>query len=273
MKRRIGIIGCGVIGSQLVKSIQSETYRQEFDKKAKLVALCDLDEQKPRRLCKEFSLSVSICGVTEVIRKSDLIIEAASAEIAGEVAERCLKKGKDVLIMSGGGLLGREDILELAEQKKSHLYIPSGALAGFDAAKAAGLGRIFSAVLITRKPPKGLEGAPYVLENKIDLTDIKKERIIFSGNVMEAEKAFPQNINVAAGLSLALDYREITVKIITSPQFKTNSHQLILKGEFGELAIKTDNFPSPDNPKTSYLAVLSAIATLRDILGYVRVGT
>lgn len=268
MKKRIGIIGCGVIGSQLAKSIC-----QEFKAKAKLVALCDLEEEKAKQLCRRFSVSSSICSISELIGKSDLIIETATANIAGDVAKRCLKKGKDVLIMSGGGLLGREDILELAEQKKSHLFIPSGALAGLDAAKAAGLGKIFSAVLITSKPPRGLEDAPYVLKNKIDLSDIKKERIIFSGNVLEAEKAFPQNINVAAGLSLALNYREITVKIITSPQFKTNSHQLILKGEFGELTIKTDNFPCPDNPKTSYLAVLSAIATLKDILGYVRVGT
>lgn len=268
MKKKIGIIGCGAIGSQLAKSIC-----REFKAKAKLVALCDLEKEKATQLCRRFSISPSICSINELIRKSDLIIEAALANIAAEVAERCLKKEKDVLIMSSGGLLGREDILELAEQKKSHLYIPSGALAGFDAAKAAGLGRIFSAVLITRKSPKGLEGAPYILENKIDLFDIKEERIIFSGNVPEAEKAFPRNINVAAGLSLALGSQKITVRIITSPDFKTNSHQLILKGEFGELTIKTDNLPCPDNPKTSYLAVLSAIATLRDILGYVRVGT
>jgi len=268
MKRRIGIVGCGVIGSQLARSIQ-----EEFAKKAKLVALCDLKEEKARQLSRRFSISPSICSINELIGKSDLIIEAASANIAAEVAEKCLKRGRDVLIMSSGGLFGREDILELAEQKKSHLYIPSGALAGLDGAKAAGLGKISSVVLISRKPPRGLEGAPYILENKIDLFKIKEETTIFEGDVQQAEKAFPQNINIATGLSLALGSCDITVQIITSPQFKTNSHQLILKGEFGELTVETNNLPSPDNPKTSYLAALSAVATLRDILGYVRVGT
>ncbi len=266
--KKIGIIGCGAIGSQLAKSI-----KQEFSKKAELIALCDLEEEKAKQLREKFSFSCSICSINELIQKSDLIIETASAKIAAEVSKRCLKEKKDVVVMSAGGLVGREDIFKLAEQNKSNLYIPSGALAGLDAIKAAGLGKIFSAVLISSKALKGLEGAPYILENKINLADIKEKTTIFAGSVEEAEKAFPKNINVAMSFRLALNCQNISVEIITSPQFKTNSHQVILKGEFGELTAKTENLPCIDNPKTSYLAVLSVIATLKDILGYVKVGT
>ncbi|MCK4859633.1 MAG: DUF108 domain-containing protein, partial [Candidatus Omnitrophica bacterium] len=218
--KKIGIIGCGAIGSQLARVIQ-----REFKEKARLLALCDLDGEKAKRLSNKLSPSVSVCSIPELIQKSDLIIEAASAQIAAEVTESCLEEEKDVMIMSSGGLIGREEILELAEQRKSHLYIPSGALAGLDAAKAAGLGKIFSAVLITRKPPQGLQGAPYILKNRIDLSNIKEETIIFEGDVEKAKDAFPRNINVAASFKLALNCQKISVKIITSPQFKTNSHQ------------------------------------------------
>ncbi|RKY38952.1 MAG: aspartate dehydrogenase [Candidatus Omnitrophota bacterium] len=266
--KKIGIIGCGAIGSELARRIV-----REFRKRAELVALCDLDKEKARRLCEEIGICVPICSIEETIKRGDLIIESASAQVSAKIARRCLEERKEVMVMSSGGLIGREEILKLAEQRRKCLYIPSGALAGIDGAKAIGLGRIYSVSLITRKPIKGLEGAPYIAQNKIDLSKIQGEQTIFEGGIEEAEKAFPRNINIAATLSLALTCKQITVKIITSPDFKTNSHQLIIRGECGELKVEADNLPSSSNPRTSYLAILSAIATLEDILGYVRIGT
>jgi len=63
------------------------------------------------------------------------------------------------------------------------------------------------------------------------------------------------------------------VKIIASPNKNINSHEVEVKGEFGHLIARTDNVPSPQNPKTSYLAILSAIATLKNIFSLVKVGT
>jgi len=63
------------------------------------------------------------------------------------------------------------------------------------------------------------------------------------------------------------------VKIFTSPKYKSNIHEIQVEGDFGKLVTRTENVPSPANPKTSFLAPLSAIATLKNILDVVKIGT
>jgi len=145
---------------------------------------------------------------------------------------------------------------------------------GLDGVKAARLGAITEVTLTTRKPPAGLKGAPYIEEKGIDLDAIKDEELIFEGAAGEAIKAFPKNVNVSATLSLAgIGAEKTKVRIICSPKYVRNSHEIELKGEAGTFFIRAENVPSPDNPKTSYLAVLSALATLKGIASAVRVGT
>jgi aspartate dehydrogenase len=176
--------------------------------------------------------------------------------------------------MSVGGLVKDKSIFSLAEEKGSRIYIPTGAISGLDCVKAAKVAGIDSAMIITRKPPKGLAGAPYILENNIDLEAIEKETIIFEGTAKEAVSAFPKNINVAAALSFAgIGIERTRVRIMASKEYKRNSHEIVIEGVFGKMTAKTENLPSPQNPKTSYLAVLSAVATLEGILGNIKVGT
>jgi aspartate dehydrogenase len=270
MKRlRIGIIGCGVIGSALAKAIE-----ERFSESAKLVAVSELDNAKSRELISSLRGNPEILPIERLIKVSDLIVEAASKDISGKVTSLALSERKDIMVMSVGGLVGREDILRLADQKHCRLYIPSGALCGLDGVKAASIGRIDSLALTTRKPPAGLEGAPYVIKNKINLKAIKEETTLFEGTVLEAVEGFPKNINVAASLSLVgIGPIKTKVRIMTSPAYKRNSHEVEVQGEFGTLITKTENLPSPQNPKTSFLAILSAIATLKQILEYTKIGT
>ncbi len=266
---KVGIIGCGVIGSALAEAIENR-----FSKSADLAAVCDLDKEKSRKLVDSLKNKPRISSIDKLIDISDLIIEAASKEASGDIAYKALQHRKDVMIMSVGGLIERQDVLRLAERGSSRLYLPSGGICGLDGVKAASIGKVESVTLTTRKPPRGLEGAPYIADNGIDLKKIKKETLLFEGTASQAVTAFPKNINVAAVLSLAgIGPSKTKVKIITSPEYNKNSHQIEVKGEFGTLTARTDNFPSPQNPKTSFLAVLSAIATLKEILEYTRIGT
>ena len=267
-KTRIGIVGCGTIGAALTKACL-----ERFSEKSDLVGLSDLDEKKIEKLSKELSKDIASLTIDELIEKSDLIVEAASPEVVPELARKIIDQDKSFMAMSVGGFIGSEDLLKAAESRGVKIFLPSGALCGLDAVKSAG-STIESATLITRKPPKALSGAPYIVKKGIDLESIKKETIIFEGSAKEATKGFPKNINVSAALSLAgIGSERTRVKIIASPEFKGNSHEIIIEGDFGELRAKTDNRPSPTNPKTSFLAVLSAIATLESILKSVRVGT
>lgn len=270
-KIKIGIIGCGTIGSQLAGAIE-----KKFSDRAELSALCDIDKDKAERLKTNSSSNPQILSIGGLIKVCDLIIEAASAKISYEVAKSTLKQCKDVMIMSAGGILDRaEELFSLAQTNNSHIFLPSGAIAGLDAVKAASMAKINKATLITRKPAQGLKGAPYLIENKIDLSRIKEETVIFEGKASEAIKGFPKNVNVCAALSLAagITAQETRVKIVTSPDYKANIHEIQVEGDFGKLVARTENVPSPANPKTSFLASLSAIATLKNILDVVKIGT
>ena len=127
--------------------------------------------------------------------------------------------------------------------------------------------------MTTTKPPKALEGAPYIVKNKINLNTITTKTIIFEGSALEAVDAFPANINVAASLSIAgIGAEKTKVKIVADPNTGKNMHEIVVEGVFGKLTTSTENLPSPNNPKTSYLAVLSAISMVKKIVGNVKVG-
>lgn len=265
---KVGIVGCGAIGRELAQAIDREI------EEAQLVALTDIDKEKAKELVESLKEKPEILPLDELIERSDLIIEAASKDVVPSLAKKVIDQGKDIMIMSVGGLLGNEDIFNLARKRNSKIYLPSGALAGLDGVKSASIGRIDSVTLTTRKPPEGLKGAPYIKRNKIDLDTITKEKVIFEGSATEAVEGFPQNINVSATLSLAgIGAEKTMVRIIADPEIKRNIHEIEVKGEFGRLISRTENLPSPKNPKTSYLACLSAIATLKGIVNNIKVGT
>jgi aspartate dehydrogenase len=269
-KIEIGIIGCGCIGAQLAQAVE-----KQFSQQAKLSALCDIDRRKAERIKMNSSFKPKICTIDELINLSQFVIEAAAVEVAEEIAQKTIQRGKDVMIISVGGILDKyARLLALAQSKGCHIYIPSGALGGLDVVKSAAMARIEKVILTTRKPVQGLIGAPYLEENNIDLSNIRKETVIFEGSASEAIKGFPKNVNVCATLSLAgIGSEKTKVKIITAPDYKFNTHEIQVEGEFGRLSTITENVQSAENPRTSYLASLSAIATLKEILGAVKIGT
>jgi len=268
-KLKIGIIGCGVIGGEIAKACI-----ERLGNRAELCALCDEDSAKAESLAKALGLKAPVLKMDELIGKADLVVEAASAKISADVLAKAIEKKKDLLIMSVGGLLGREELLQKAEESAVNVYIPSGAIAGLDGLKSASVGRLGKVRITTTKPPKGLAGAPYIEERKIDLSKISRKTVVFEGNAIEAVKAFPANINVSASLSLAgIGGRETLVRIVADPAVSRNIHEIEIEGEAGTIYTRTENVPSSVNPKTSALAMLSAIATIEGITKSVRIGT
>lgn len=267
---KIGIVGCGTIGLQVAKAIEND-----LSGKASLAAICDIDKTQSEKFLSKLKSKPLVCSLKILIKRCDFIVEAASAKVSADVAEQALSAKKDILIMSVGGLLAKsKGLFDLARKNNAHLYIPSGALAGLDGLKSASIAGVRKVTLTTKKAPKALEGAPYLAENKIDLSSIKEEKTIFEGTVAEAVKGFPKNVNVAATLSLAsLGPQNTRVKIVAVPGSDANVHEVEVEGEFGRLFARTENLPCPDNPKTSYLAALSAIATLKTALDNVKIGT
>ena len=242
--------------------------------KAGLIAVADIVELKAEQLLKQLTHPCRILSLHDLVSQADLIVEAAGQGVVPSLVEMILAQKKEVLIMSVGGLLSIHSLKERFQDSGSRLYVPSGAIAGLDAVRAAGLVDIQAVTLTTRKPPRGLQGAPYCVEKGIDLEALEQEMVIFEGSAREAARSFPKNINVAAALSLAgIGPDKTRVRIIADPQATTNSHEIELIGESGKIMTRTDNVPSVFNPKTSYLAALSGIATLQGIVEPVKVGT
>jgi len=260
--KKIGIVGCGTIGSFLAKRITKDLKSQ-----ARITGLCDIDTKKAKLLAGRVSPKPPVLSLERLIATSDLIIETASGKACPVICRKAIMKGKDVLVLSVGGLLGHEKLFSLAKRKGCRIILPSGAICGLDGLRSALSGRVRNVTLTTRKPPKGLAGAPYILRKRIDLGRIKRPTTIFDGSALQAVKAFPKNVNVSAALSIAgIGPRRTRVKIITSPKFKSNTHEVEVVGEFGRLVTRTENVPFPENPKTSCLAAYSALATLRQVL-------
>jgi aspartate dehydrogenase len=218
---------------------------------------------------------VSVLALKKLIQKSDLVVEASSSTVSGSIAEQSIAAGKSVMVMSVGGLLANSGkLLHKAAKRNCRIYIPSGAVCGIDGIKAANIGKITSALLITRKAPRGLEGAPYLRQRRINVNAIQKDTVVFQGPARDAVKGFPKNINVSAVVSLAgIGAKRTQVRIIASPRAKRNTHELELKGDFGTIYTRCENVPSRENPKTSMLAALSAIATLKAITLPIQIGT
>jgi len=267
---KIALIGCGAIGTILTQAIKDN----KVD--VKLQCVYDKIEEKGKEFAKKFK--TKFATLDEILDEDlDLVVEAASQEAVRNLVPRILKSNKSVMIMSAGALVDDKllnEIKSLAKKNNLKVYLPSGAIAGLDGIKSASVLGINKVILKTRKPLKSLEGAPFFEKNKTDLSNIKEPKIVYEGPAKEAVKLFPQNINVAASLSLAgIGPEKTIIQIIADPTIDKNIHEIIVEGNFGMLHTKTENVPCPDNPKTSYLAALSAIATLKKITEPIQVGT
>jgi len=267
-KIKIGIVGCGAIGSNIAKFID-----KELKDKVILYALCDLDIKKTKNLIKKLSSNTKILDIDSLIKESQLIIETASIDAANYIINKAVKSKKDLIILSVGVFVKYPEILKTVMNSNLNLCIPSGAICGVDGLGALSLGEIKNITITTSKPIKGFSGSNYLKEKNIDIDNIKEEKIIFKGDVKDAIRFFPQNINVAATLLLASNFKDIKVCIKLNPNINRNIHHIEIDAKEAKISIDVKNIPSEDNPKTSSLAILSTKYLLKKMFSSFRVGS
>lgn len=271
--KRIGLLGCGAIGTQIALAINSGQVQAE------LTHVYDYDKSKAESLVARLNKKPIIVENPHLLSSNnvDLVVEAASQESIKNHALSIIQNRKDLMIMSVGALLDESvfDILfDACHEFKKRIYLPSGAIAGLDAIKSV-KSELESITLVTTKNPKALAGAKFFETKNIDVYSIKEKTTIFEGAAKEAVTLFPANINVAALLSLAgLGSEKTMVKIVADPNTNKNTHQIEASGTFGKISIHVENVPDNTNPKTSRLAILSAIECLRTICSDdIKIGT
>lgn len=268
-KLKVGIIGCGAIGSEIALFC-----RRSMPDKLDITALYDTEPGKAAKLARRLKKNIAVKSLNKIFILADIVIEAASPSAAPNILSESIKRRKKVFIMSVGGLIASNRLIENARRRNVEVYFPSGAICGIDGLKSAVMGRLKKIRITTRKPPAGLVGAPYLRDKKIDLKKLKAEKLIFEGDAAAAAKSFPKNINVASLLNIAAGgNKKVMVRIIASPGIARNRHEIEIEGNFGKITTITENLPFKSNPRTSRLAALSAIATLKSVTDSVKIGT
>jgi aspartate dehydrogenase len=262
--KKVGLLGCGAIGTEIALAIDSGKIN------AQLTHIYDFDKNKSEILVSKLTKKPAIVENPHLLSSNpvDIVVEAASQDAVRNNALSILQNRRDLMIMSVGALLDEsvlDVLLEACIEFKKNIYLPSGAIAGLDAIKSV-KNEINSVTLVTTKNPKSLKGAKFFDTHTVDVDAIKSPVTIFDGNAKEAVKMFPANINVAALLSIAgLGSEKTKVRIVADPNTDKNTHSIEVTGKFGKITITVENVPDQNNPKTSRLAILSAIECLRGI--------
>lgn len=277
MEKKVAVIGYGSIGKEIIASAK----RQEIPN-AKIVAVFDkqsqvinsVDNQNSEvHLFSEFDEFYN----SQIYSNLDVIIECASKDAVKEYGKKIIESKKDLIVLSVGAFSDKKYLVELQDLSNlnnTKILIPTGAIAGLDSIRTVKK-YLDSLSITTTKHPESLAGAPFFKRSKIKLDDINSETVLFEGNASTAIELFPANVNVAVATALAgIGLEKTRVSIKADPLISVNKHEIVAKGSFGEIHIIVQNIPSPSNPKTSYLASLSAIECLRNLCNEsFRIGT
>jgi aspartate dehydrogenase len=264
---RVAIVGLGPIGIGVMEAL---------DRGIDGLVLAAVSVQHPdkhRDRLAKLARPPAMLPIDALADVADIVIECAPSELVRSIVAPFVKAGKTAVVLSVGALLENDDLIDLARQNGGQIVVPTGALIGLDAVTAAAVGEIHSVRMVTRKPVRGLAGAPYIVENKIDIDDISEPLKIFDGTAREAAKGFPANLNVAVALSLAgIGPDRTKLEIWADPALRRNTHRIEVESDSARFSMSIENIPS-ENPKTGRITALSVIAWLRKLRAPLRVGT
>jgi aspartate dehydrogenase len=267
VEKRVAVVGLGAIGRAIVTALD-----RGMDG-LKLTAVSVSDPDKHRDFLAGLKTPPTVLSIDGLADAADLVIECAPASLLRSIVAPFVMRGKMAIILSVGALLDNDDLIAIARQNGGQIVVPTGALIGLDAVTAAAEGEIYSVRMVTRKPVKGLVGAPYIVEHNIDIENITEPLKIFDGTAREAAKGFPANLNVAVALSLAgIGPDRTKLEIWADPALTRNTHRIEVDADSASFSMSIENIPS-ENPKTGRITALSVIAYLRKQASALRVGT
>jgi aspartate dehydrogenase len=264
---RIAVAGLGSIGQAVVEALDAGIAGCE------LAAVAARDIAKAQARVARLAHPVPVTTIDELEPLADAVIECAPAHLLPAIVAPFLEAGKTAIVLSASALLSHLHLIDLAHENRGQIVVPTGALIGLDAVTAAAEGTIRSVTMVTRKPVRGLIGAPYLVRNGIDLAELRQPLCVFRGTPREAAAGFPANLNVAVALALAgIGPDRTTVEIWADPSLACNTHSITVEADSARFAMTIENVPT-DNPRTGRITALSVISFLRKLNAPLRVGS
>jgi aspartate dehydrogenase len=263
----VGIAGLGAIGLHLARALDAGVPG------LRLAAVSARDRKKAEANIAGFRAKPMLLDLAE-LAACDIVVEAAPAAVFEEVATAAIEAGRIFVPSSVGALLPRMHLVDRATQTGARIIVPTGALLGLDAVRAAAEGTVESVTIESRKPPRGLAGAPHLVANSVDLDAITEPTRVFRGNAFAAAQGFPANVNVAAALALAgIGPERTMVEVWADPTVTRNTHTVKVEAGAARLTMTIENVPSEENPRTGKITPLSILACLRGLTATLKVGS
>lgn len=265
----VGICGFGAIGMKVARALDEGAVDG-----MRLTAIAARDLGAARARCSDFAAPPEAVTAERLPEMADVIVECAPAAVFDTVARATVEAGRILMPLSVGALLDRMDLVDRARQTGARIIVPTGAIIGLDAVRAMAEGEIRSVTLETRKPPRGLVGAPHLVNNNIEVEGLSEPRLVFRGTAREAARGFPANVNVAAALSLAgIGPDRTTVEVWADPGVDRNVQSVRIVSDSAEAEMTIRNIPSDENPRTGRITALSVLACLRRMTAPLVAGT
>lgn len=268
MEKTVAIAGLGAIGLELARRLDAGVGG------LRLVAASARDAAGAEARLAGFRAPPELVPLEALAERAEVVVECAPAAVFERVAVPAIESGRILVPASVGALLPRMHLVERARRTGARILVPTGALLGLDAIRAVAEGPVESVTIETRKPPRGLEGAPYLAEKGLDIGAVTEPTLVFKGNALEAARGFPANVNVAAALALAgIGPERTTVEIWAVPGLARNTHTIRVEADAARLVMSVEGVPSESNPRTGKLTPLSILALLRGLVSTLRVGS
>ncbi len=264
---KVGLAGLGAVGLEVARRLEVGIPGLV------LAAVSVRDVEKARRNLPQIGQSIEAVAAGALAESCDVVVECLPPAMFRAVAVPAIERGRIFMPLSVGQLLENFDLVSRAKETGARILAPTGALLGLDAVRAAAEGTIRSVTMITRKPPGGLEGAPYLVERGISLKGLNTARKVFDGSARDGARGFPANVNVAAALSLAgIGPDKTRLEIWADPELTRNTHRIEVDADSASFSMSIENVPS-ENPRTGRITALSVVAALRGLVSELKVGT
>jgi aspartate dehydrogenase len=265
---RVALGGFGAIGGAVARRLDRGLPG------LRLAAVSARDVARAKAKMTDFAHPVPVVALEALADLAEIVVECAPAAVFRRIALPAIRAGRIFFPVSVGQLLEQADLIELARASGARIIVPTGALLGLDAVRAAAEGEIQSVRMITRKPPRGLAGAPYLAEHGISLAGLDAPLKVFEGSARDGARGFPANVNVAAALSLAgIGPDRTRLEIWADPGLERNLHKILVEADSARFEMQVENVPTEANPRTGKLTPLSVIAALKSLTATLRVGS
>ena len=263
----IGLAGLGAIGMAVARRLHAGIPGLA------LAAVAARDNSAARSRLAAQGIAARMAEAAALADHCDVIVECAPAAAFRSIAAPAIEAGRILVALSAGALLDHMDLIERAAATGARILVPTGALIGLDAVRAAAEGTIHSVKLVSRKPPSGLVGAPYLQVRGITLAGLAEPLKLFAGSAREGVRGFPANVNVSAALALAgIGPDRTELEIWADPGIARNIHHIEVDADCARFSMTIENVPS-ENPRTGKITALSAIACLRGLVSTLKVGS